>query len=106
MLNQTFKVSATIVILLACIVLLFSFQNEKEEYYRKSNFILSAAEEFNAEVEELQKIAKGLQLGQVEVDRLRSAVLRSRLAYKKIEFYLLNVQELYQILFRQRVCKY
>ena len=88
MLNQTFKVSATIVILLACIVLLFSFQNEKEEYYRKSNFILSAAEEFNAEVEELQKIAKGLQLGQVEVDRLRSAVLRSRLAYKKIEFYL------------------
>ena len=88
MLNQTFKVSATIVILLACIVLLFSFQNEKEEYYRKSNFILSAAEEFNAEVEELQKIAKGFQLGQVEVDRLRSAVLRSRLAYKKIEFYL------------------
>ena len=88
MLNQILKTIILASIVIAGIALLFSFQNEKKEYYQKSNFILSAAEEFNAEVEELQNTAKSFQLGQVEVDRLRSAVLRSRLAYKKIEFYL------------------
>ena len=69
-------------------VLLFSFQSDKEEYYQQPDFILTAAKEFYEEVEELQKIARGFQLGSVEKDSLRTAVLNTRLAYKKVEFYL------------------
>ncbi len=69
-------------------VMLFSFQNEKEEYYQKSDFILTTAKKFYKEVEQLQQIARGFQLGNVDKDSLRTAVLNTRLAFKKIEFYL------------------
>lgn len=88
MFTKPIKIFLIVAISIAGFASLFSFKTKKEEYYYKSDFILTAAEEFNNEVEQLQKIARGFQLGTVEEDSLRTAVLNARLAYKKIEFYL------------------
>ncbi|SHI99253.1 cytochrome c peroxidase [Mesonia phycicola] len=88
MLTKPFKMLVLLTLLVTVFITLFSFQPTKEEYYYNANYIKKAAEEFNKEVILLQKIGRGFQAGTVEKDSLRNAVLTTRLAYKKIEFYL------------------
>lgn len=68
------------------IFVLFSFR--RQENYTSLGWVDSATYELNSAIQTLDETATGYKLGRIQIDSLQHQLTRTRLLYKKIEFYL------------------